>query len=253
MTQKSCHKCCQLVLTNMIMVNNYTKIKLNIGPTPLHTIRSKRDVIPKVWRHVAQYVIGCAWKTARIYSQDKFDIFRGHNFIDLTFSLDSNLVVHPPYNPDLIFPPVTFGFFSELKERLAGRKFTRVQDLSKAVRHFRDQRYTSFGVPVCSSDVAEAARNVCDQWRDVRTLKAYISLLEVCSLVSVLPHLTLPKTFGLALVHTYISWLERLLHQPLVLVRLVIASLRSLFHVLSEPWKIKLTLIASRKNAFLIF
>ena len=27
-TQKSCHKCCQLVLTNMVMVNTYTKIKL---------------------------------------------------------------------------------------------------------------------------------------------------------------------------------------------------------------------------------
>ena len=35
-TQKSSHKCCQLVLTNMIMVNTYTKITLNICPTLLH-------------------------------------------------------------------------------------------------------------------------------------------------------------------------------------------------------------------------
>ena len=40
---------------------------------------------------------------------------------------------------NLILPPVRFGFFppSKLKERLAGRKFTRVQDISKAIRHFK--------------------------------------------------------------------------------------------------------------------
>ena len=37
-----------------------------------------------------------------IHSQDK---------IDLTFSLDSNLGVHSPYDPDCILPPVTFGLF----------------------------------------------------------------------------------------------------------------------------------------------
>ena len=57
--------------------------------------------------------------------------------------IESNLGVHPPYNPDLNLSPVIFGFFSKLKEqRLAGQKFTRVQDLSKPVRHFRAQCYT---------------------------------------------------------------------------------------------------------------
>ena len=73
---------------------------------------------------------------------------------EFTFSLDSNLRVHPPYNPDLILPPVTFGF-SKLIEQLAGRKFTELQDLSKMVRHFRVER------------VARTARNLCGQLRDV--------------------------------------------------------------------------------------
>ena len=38
---------------------------------------------------------------------------------------------HPAYSPDLA--PCDFWLFPILKERLAGRKFTRVQDLSKAV------------------------------------------------------------------------------------------------------------------------
>ena len=56
------------------------------------------------------------------------------------------------------------------------------------VRHFKAQRYTCFGVPVCSSDMAEAARYVC---RPVEgcTLKACRSLVEVSSLVSVWHHL----------------------------------------------------------------
>ena len=87
---------------------------------------------------------------------------------DFTFSLDSNLGVHSPYNPDLSLPAVTFGFFffSKLKVRLARRTFTKVQDLSKAVRHFRAQRYTRFSIPICSSDVAEAANKSSGQWRD---------------------------------------------------------------------------------------
>lgn len=38
---------------------------------------------------------------------------------------------HPPYSPDLA--PCDFWLFPTLKERLAGRKFDRVQDLAKAV------------------------------------------------------------------------------------------------------------------------
>ena len=68
-----------------------------------------------------------------IHSQDRFN---------LTFSLYSNLGVHPPYNPYLILRPVTCGLFSKLKERLGARKLTRVRDLSTAIRHFRAERYT---------------------------------------------------------------------------------------------------------------
>ena len=75
-TQKSCHICFQLVLTNMIMITTYTKIKLNSCPTPPpphHAKgRSKYDVIiKKLWHHVAYHVISCAWKngsTARTKS-----------------------------------------------------------------------------------------------------------------------------------------------------------------------------------------
>ena len=38
---------------------------------------------------------------------------------------------HPPYSPDLT--PCDFWLFPKLKERLAGSKFYRVQDLAKAV------------------------------------------------------------------------------------------------------------------------
>ena len=38
---------------------------------------------------------------------------------------------HPPYSPDLA--PCDFWLFPTLKERLAGRKFYRIQDLTKAV------------------------------------------------------------------------------------------------------------------------
>ena len=39
---------------------------------------------------------------------------------------------HPPYSPDLA--PCNFWLFSILKEKLAGRKFDRIQDLAKAVK-----------------------------------------------------------------------------------------------------------------------
>ena len=40
--------------------------------------------------------------------------------------------MHPPYNPDLILPPVTLGIFSSKLKELAGRQFAKVQDISKA-------------------------------------------------------------------------------------------------------------------------
>ena len=103
-------------------------------------------------RHRSKVLTSCctlchrlSWRKKRIHSQDKIDF--------------------TPYNPDIILPPVPFAFFSKLKERLAEWKFTRVQDPSKAVRHFRGQRYSCFGVPICCSDVAEEAGHVCGQWR----------------------------------------------------------------------------------------
>ena len=85
-----------------------------------------------------------------------FDIF-------IRFKLGGAFTLQPRLN----LAPCTFWLFSKFKELLARWKCTRVQDLSKAVRHFRAHRYTSFGVPVRSTDVAEAARKVCGQWREV--------------------------------------------------------------------------------------
>ena len=42
------------------------------------------------------------------------------------------VLAHPPYSPDLA--PCDFWLFPILKERLAGHKFDRIQDLSKAVK-----------------------------------------------------------------------------------------------------------------------
>ena len=79
------------------MINTYTKIKLKIfvnldqNMTSLQSydamVHTKSSAVPEQ-----------KW----IHSQDKFDF---------TFSLDSNLGVHSPDNPDLILLPVTFGFF----------------------------------------------------------------------------------------------------------------------------------------------
>ena len=93
--------------------------------------------------------------------------------------------------------PCDFWLFPKLKERLAGRKFTRVQDLSKAVRHFRALRCTCFSIPICSSDVAEAAITLCDHWRGVLW-----RLVEVWwKYVHRFPfYITCDRTFGLALV-----------------------------------------------------
>ena len=41
----------------------------------------------------------------------------------------------------LNFAPCDFWLFSKSKERLPGRKFTGIQELSKAARHFRAERY----------------------------------------------------------------------------------------------------------------
>ena len=127
------------------MVNTYlyTKIKLNICYTPCINVDQNMTSFQSygVMLHTMSVAV----------PENGFYFFT-------RFKLD------PPYNADLISRPVTLILF--LKEQLAGRKFTRNRDLSKAVCHFRAQRYTCFGVPICSSEVAEAARNVCGQWRN---------------------------------------------------------------------------------------
>ena len=57
-TQMSRHKCCQLVLINMIHAGTYTEIKLNIYPSPFQKFKSKCDVIPKLY-HVVHHVTSC--------------------------------------------------------------------------------------------------------------------------------------------------------------------------------------------------
>ena len=167
----------------MIMVNTCTTIKCNICLTQLHTFRSKYDFIPKSWSHVACTL--CQWLP------EKMDPQPGQ--IWLHFHWVQTLGDHSPYNPNLILSPVIFG----LKERLAGWKFTRVQDLSKAIPHFRVQRYTCFCVPICSSDVAEVARNLCGQWKDVLWRLAEVWWRYVHWFPF---YITCDRTFGLALI-----------------------------------------------------
>ena len=93
-------------------------------------------------------VIGCAWENG-LAARTTF-IWHFHSF----------------QTWGCIYPTIP-TWFCKLKERLAGWNFARVQDLSKAVHHFRAQHYTCFCVSVCSSDVTEVARNLCGKWRDV--------------------------------------------------------------------------------------
>ena len=111
------------------MVNTYTKIKLNIYPTPcinlinydiIRSFQSYGDML----HTMSSAVPG---KMDPQPGQIWFDIFTG---VKLGGAATQQPRLH----------------FAKLKERPAGRKFTRVQDLSKAVRHFRTQRYTCFGV-----------------------------------------------------------------------------------------------------------
>ena len=149
-----------------------------------------------MWRHST--VMTCCTIIYHQLCQKQW--IKGQDNFYFTFSFDSNLGVHSLYNPNLILSPVTFFSSSKLKERLAVRKFTRVQDLSlvsKAVRYFRAQRSTCFSVPICSSDVAEVARNVCGQWRDV--LWTLVEVWWRC--VHWFPfYISCDRTFGLALV-----------------------------------------------------
>ncbi|GFR65728.1 transposase [Elysia marginata] len=54
---------------------------------------------------------------------------KGHNSV--TVELGIQVSPHPVYSPDLA--PCDFWLFPILKDRLAGRKFDRIQDLAKAV------------------------------------------------------------------------------------------------------------------------
>ena len=146
-THKVCHKCCQLVLMNMRMVNTYTKIKLNIFPiTPCINLDQNMRPFQNDDAMLHTMPSAVPEKMEPQPGQNRFYIFTRFKFGG-AFTLQSRL--H-------FAPSAVWLFLSKLKERLAGRKFTRVQDLSKAVRHFRGQRYPCFGVPiiVCSSGVA---------------------------------------------------------------------------------------------------
>ncbi|GFR73854.1 transposase [Elysia marginata] len=54
---------------------------------------------------------------------------KSHNSV--TAELGIQVLPHPAYSPDLA--PCDFWLFQILKDRLAGRKFDRIQDLAKAV------------------------------------------------------------------------------------------------------------------------
>ena len=71
--------------------------------------------------------------------QIRFDIKKPNMFTQFQLGSAST------FQSKLNFAPCDFWlfFFSKLKERLAGRKFIGVQDLSKAIRHFRAQRFGS--------------------------------------------------------------------------------------------------------------
>ena len=122
-----------------------------------------------------------------IRSQDKFD------FTSVFIRIKLGGASTPQYR--LNFAPCDF-FLSKLKERLAGRKFTRVQDLSKNVRHFRAQRYTCFAVPICSSYVCfqkfvwPMERDAI--WRLVQVWWKYVHWFQF--------YITCDWAFGLALV-----------------------------------------------------
>ena len=123
--------------------------------------------------------------------QNRFDIFTRFELeLEGAFKLFF-------YNPDLMLSPGTW-LFSTLKERLTGRKFT-PPNLSKAVGHFRAQCYAYSGVPICSSDVAEAARNVCGQWMDVAVWRNYDHWFPC--------YITCDRTFGLLLgICSFMNW-----------------------------------------------
>ena len=122
-----------------------------------------------------------------------------NRFTFYIFTRFKYLGVHSPYNPDLILPPKTFGFFSKLKERLAGRVHQSPGPLKNRTSFQCSTLYeaTCFGVPICSAFVAQAASNLCGQWRDVLW-----RLVEVWWLyVHWFPfYNTCDRTFGLAFV-----------------------------------------------------
>ena len=93
-----------------------------------------------------------------IHSQDKFDF---------AFCLDSNLGVPWPYNTDLILARVTFVVFFNWRSSWYGRSLPWSMTSQKPYVNSELNALPASVYTLCSSDVAEAAINVCGQLRDV--------------------------------------------------------------------------------------
>ena len=78
------------------MVNTYTKIKLKNLPLPSCISLDQNMMSFQRYEVMLHTMSSPVPKKKWIHSQDKFD---------LTFSLGSNLAVHSPYDPELIWPP----------------------------------------------------------------------------------------------------------------------------------------------------
>ena len=81
------------------------------------------------------------------------------------FTRDSNLGVHSPYSSDFILPPVPFAFFVQIEGVAGSAEVYQGPGSLKSRTSF--QRSTCFGVLIRCLGVAEAARNLCGQWRDI--------------------------------------------------------------------------------------
>ena len=149
------------------MVNTYTKIKLNICPNPLHKYRSKYDVVPKLLRHAAHYAIGCARKngsTARLNSIWHFHSIQ--TWAGGAFTMKSRLNFAPLW----LFHFWLFFLINRTSGWQDGSlPGSRTFQKAYVISELNAISATVYQYFLCSftSGVAEVARNLCGQWRDV--------------------------------------------------------------------------------------
>ena len=94
-TQTSCHKCCQLVLTIMIMANTWTKIQLNVCPTPLHKFNQNMMTFQSC--DVMLHTMSSAVPEKMDSQPGKNSIWHFHSFRTWgAFTLQSQLNFAPP-------------------------------------------------------------------------------------------------------------------------------------------------------------